>query len=149
MHRRGETIPDLLADTFLLTGSDGKSGSDSPSGWPACRGRRRQPQGARGVACELLDEAALDEVALGRTALDHSCGGEQEHRGMREQQPLIAYDTNVRTATNAARLARRPDAYLSHRLHLRRAQGRYRESPRRRQPRNGKSRSCAPEETGS
>lgn len=119
-----------MADTLLLTGSDGYVGqrlAERLGRHVEVVGVSRS--GARGVACELLDEAALDEVAR-RVAprwIIHAAGN--KNIGACEQQPLIAYDTNVRTATNVLRAW--PDVpmlYLSTDYIFDGAQGRYRES---------------------
>ena len=130
VHRRGGDDTRLMADTLLLTGSDGYVGSRLAQRL----GRYVEVigishRGTHGVACELLDEAALDEVA--RTVsprwIVHAAGN--KNIGACEQQPLVAYDTNVRTAANVLRAW--PDVpmlYLSTDYIFDGTQGRYRET---------------------
>ena len=93
-----------MADTLLLTGSDGYVGQRL-----AQRLGRHvdvigiSRQGNPGIACELLDESALDEVA--RTVsprwIVHAAGN--KNIGACEKTPMLAYDANVRTASNVLR----------------------------------------------
>lgn len=119
-----------MADTLLLTGSDGYVGQRLAQRL----GRHVEVigisrSGTQGVACELLDEAALDEVArkVAPRWIIHAAGN--KNIGACEQSPLIAYDTNVRTATNVLRAW--PDVpmlYLSTDYIFAGTQGRYRET---------------------
>jgi dTDP-4-dehydrorhamnose reductase len=93
-----------MADTLLLTGSDGYVGQRL-----AQRLGRHvdvigiSRRGTHGLACELLDEGALDEVA--RTVsprwIVHAAGN--KNIGACEKTPMLAYDANVRTASNVLR----------------------------------------------
>lgn len=93
-----------MADTLLLTGCDGYVGQRL-----AQRLRRHvdvvgiSRRGTLGVACDLLDESALDEVArtLSPRWIVHAAGN--KNIGACEKTPLLAYDANVRTASNVLR----------------------------------------------
>ena len=119
-----------MADTLLLTGSDGYVGQRL-----AKRLGRHvdvigiSRRGTLGVACELLDEAALDDVA--RTVsprwIVHAAGN--KNIGACEKTPMLAYDANVRTASNVLRAW--PDVpmlYISTDYIFAGTQGHYRES---------------------
>ena len=93
-----------MADTLLLTGSDGYVGqrlAERLGRHVNVIGLSRR--GTLGVACELLDEAALDDVA--RTVsprwIVHAAGN--KNIGACEKTPMLAYDANVRTASNVLR----------------------------------------------
>ena len=119
-----------MADTLLLTGSDGYVGQRL-----AERLRRHvevigiSRHGKIGLARELLDESALDDAA--RTVsprwIVHAAGN--KNIGACEKTPMLAYDANVRTATNVLRAW--PDVpmlYLSTDYIFPGTHGRYRES---------------------
>lgn len=135
-----------MADTLLLTGSDGYVGqrlAERLSRYVEVVGISRR--GTHGVACELLDETALDEVA--RTVsprwIIHAAGN--KNISACEKTPMLAYDANVRTASNVLRAwPDVPMVYLSTDYVFSGTQGRYREaSPVSPSTVYGKSKLCA------
>jgi dTDP-4-dehydrorhamnose reductase len=93
-----------MADTLLLTGAEGYVAQRL-----AERLRRHvhviglSRRGTEGIACELLDEAALDDVA--RTVsprwIVHAAGN--RNITACEKTPMLAYEANVRTTMNVLR----------------------------------------------
>jgi len=93
-----------MGDTLLLTGADGYVGQRLAKRLQQhvdviALGRRADT----GVACELLDSAALDELArtISPTWIVHAAGNKNVVAC--EATPLLAYDANVRTAANVLR----------------------------------------------
>jgi dTDP-4-dehydrorhamnose reductase len=93
-----------MGDTLLLTGADGYVGqrlAERLGRHVDVIGTSRS--GASGFACELLDEAALDEAArtIAPRWIVHAAGN--KNIGACDRTPMLAYDANVRTATNVLR----------------------------------------------
>ena len=93
-----------MSDTLLLTGADGYVGrrlAERLGRHVEVIGISRR--GLSGLACELLDEAALDEAArtIAPRWIIHAAGN--KNISACEKTPMMAYDANVRTATNVLR----------------------------------------------
>lgn len=93
-----------MSDTVLLTGADGYVGqrlAERLGRHVRVIGISRR--GLSGLACELLDEAALDEAArtIAPQWIIHAAGN--KNIGACEKTPMLAYDANVKTATNVLR----------------------------------------------
>lgn len=93
-----------MADTVLLTGAEGYVGrrlAERLSRHLEVIGISRQ--GTLGLSCELLDESSLDDAA--RTVspkwIVHAAGNKNIKAC--ETTPMLAYDANVRTASNVLR----------------------------------------------
>lgn len=93
-----------MSDTLLLTGADGYVGRrllERLSRHVEVIGMSHR--GHSGLACELLDEASLDDAArrIAPRWIIHAAGN--KNISACEKTPMLAYDANVRTATNVLR----------------------------------------------
>ncbi|MBS1818533.1 MAG: NAD(P)-dependent oxidoreductase [Acidobacteria bacterium] len=93
-----------MSDALLLTGAEGYVGqrlAERLSREVTVIGLGRR--GTAGLACELMDEGALDEVArtIAPRWIIHAAGN--KNIGACEKTPRLAYDANVRTAMNVLR----------------------------------------------